>query len=92
MKPDIELHIDELVIHGTSPTDRRRVGEAVELELARLLRERGIPGIERNVSLDRLDAGSITVSSSVRGETMGAEIARSLYEMLSSPINGHRER
>ena len=40
---NIELHIEELVLHGFSPGDRYRIGEAVEQELTRLLADRGVP-------------------------------------------------
>ena len=40
---NIELEIDELVLHGVAPTDRVAVGEAVQHELTRLLTERGVP-------------------------------------------------
>ena len=33
-RPSIELHIEELVIHGGNPADRHRIGEAIEVELA----------------------------------------------------------
>ncbi len=36
MKPkpyNIELHIEELVLHGFSPNDRHAIGEAVQREL-----------------------------------------------------------
>jgi len=40
---NIELHIEELVLHGLSPGDRYRIGEAVEQELTRLLADQGVP-------------------------------------------------
>lgn len=87
VKPDIELHIGELVIDGARPADRYRIAESVERELARLLSELGFPmGIERNVHIDRFDGGRITQSSSARAETLGARIARSLYDSLKVQV------
>ena len=40
---NIELHIEELVLHGFEPGDRHRIGEAIERELARLFAEQGTP-------------------------------------------------
>jgi hypothetical protein len=40
---EIELHIEELVLHGFKPGDRWRIGDAVEEELRGLLRANGIP-------------------------------------------------
>lgn len=85
MIPHIELHIGELVIDCAQPADRYRIGEAVERELARLLSERGFPmGIERDVHIDRLDGGSLSLPSHCRGEKLGIEIARSLYGSLNA--------
>ena len=38
---NIELHIEELVLHGFSPRDRDAIGEAVQRELTRLFVEQG---------------------------------------------------
>ena len=84
MTPEIELHIGKLVIDGARPADRHRIAEAVERELARLLSECGFfGGLERNVHIDRLDGGSLSVPSLCRGEELGIEIARSLYRSLN---------
>jgi hypothetical protein len=39
----VELHIEELVLEGVRPIEAQRVGTAVERELARLLRDNGVP-------------------------------------------------
>jgi hypothetical protein len=36
-RPSINLHIEELVLHGFAPGDRHRISEAVEQELTRLI-------------------------------------------------------
>ena len=82
LKPNVELHIDELVIHGIGASDRGRIGEAVERELARLLSERGLPMGFCGDHIDRLDGGRITISSGGSGEGIGIQIARSLYGFL----------
>lgn len=91
MKPDIELHIDGLILHGFPAADRHRIGEAVERELALLLSERGVPmGCDQDVHIDRLDGGRMRLSASVEADALGAEIARSLYGLLErNGENGH---
>ena len=39
----LELHIEELVLHGFAPGERYAIGETVEHELALLLGEQGVP-------------------------------------------------
>ena len=36
---NLNLHIEELVLHGFAPGDRYRIGEAVQQELTRLFAE-----------------------------------------------------
>ncbi len=78
--PRIELHIEELTLHGFASGDRHLIAEAVERELARLFAERGVPpSFSAELSLGRLDAGSFQVSPGAGAEAVGAQVARSLY-------------
>ena len=43
MKPrEIEAQIEELVLHGFPPSERYRIADAMQAELARLLTEQGL--------------------------------------------------
>lgn len=75
---NIELHIDELVLHGFDPRDRHAIGDAVQQELARLLEIRGLTDA-RNV--EHLDAGTINLTTT-RGASAGAPIAEALHSTL----------
>jgi len=81
MKPkNIELNIDELVLHGFAPGDRYRIGEAVEQELTRLLADRGVPqSLERGGEIANMDGGAIEVTTGSRAEAIGAQVARAVY-------------
>ena len=61
MKPkNIELNIEELVLHGFSPGDRYGIGEAVERELTRLLADRGVPeSLAQGGEVASVDGGAI---------------------------------
>lgn len=80
-RPDIELHIDELVLHGFDPKDRHRIGDAVQSELARLLAERGLRTAK---PFDRpfVSAGSVTLPRDARARAVGARVARALFGVL----------
>jgi hypothetical protein len=79
-RANIELHIEELVLHGFAPGDRHRIGDAVERELSRLFDERGVPtNFMNNFESPRLDAGSFNFAPTSTAETIGAEVARALY-------------
>ncbi len=85
MKPArIELHIDELVLHGFAPSDRHAIGDAVQHELARLLAEQGLApsGL---VSRERahVNAGDFHVSSESKAPAVGAQVAHAVYGGLT---------
>ena len=76
----VELHIEELVLHGFAPGDRHRIADAVERELARLFAEQGVPrALQSGFESPRLDAGSFNFAPDSRAETIGAEVARAIY-------------
>jgi hypothetical protein len=76
----VALHVDELVLDGFPPLDRRRVATAVEHELARLLAEQGVPaGLAEPGAADRLDGGSFNLPAGRGAEAVGADIARAVY-------------
>lgn len=79
----IELEIEQLVLHGFPPTDRHRIGEAVRTELARQLAEHGAPkSLERGGRISQVDAGSFDVKPGSRADTVGVQVAQSVYRGL----------
>jgi hypothetical protein len=78
-RPDIELHIEELVLEGFAPHERHRVAAAVEQHLARLLAERDTPALlARGGEVARLDGGSFNVARPSRPESAGEAVARAV--------------
>lgn len=80
-RPNVVLHIDELVLHGFDPSDRHRIGDAVQHELVRLLAERGLrhtSPFERPV----LSAGNVSLQRDTPARAVGTRVARALYGVL----------
>ncbi len=75
---EIEVHIEELILHGFAPRDRWQIGDALEHELRGLLAARGIPPAWLS-SPERIDAGSIRTMSLNKPAVAGAEIANAVY-------------
>ena len=75
---EIEVHIDELVLHGFAPGDRWQIGDALERELHGLLAEKGLPQAWLS-NPERLDAGSIRAASLTKPASAGTEIAGAAY-------------
>jgi hypothetical protein len=81
----LELHIEELVLTGFSSADRFHIADSVERELARLLVESGIPGLEESsVALEGLDAGKFKVAPGARAHVIGRQAAQAVHRQLSS--------
>lgn len=92
MKPNVELHIEELVLHGFNPGDRQRIGEVLQVELARLLVEQGVPSMmARSGEYPVLQAGLFQVGTNPDAACIGRQLAETLYESLQSTTN-HNER
>jgi hypothetical protein len=76
----IELHIEELVLHGFVPGDRYRIADAVERELARLFAEQGVPpALAQEAEVARWDAGAFEIAPGARVEAVGAQVAHKVY-------------
>lgn len=79
----VELHINELVLHGFAPKDRHRISGAVQSELARLLAERGIPAwLAEGGEVDLLDGGKFEVAAEARVDSIGTQIAEAVHRGL----------
>jgi len=81
---NVRLHIEELVLDGFPPGDRYRIAAAVEVELTRLLTERGVPpGLASGGAVPSLDGGSFGVAPEARPDRIGAQVAQSVYGGMS---------
>lgn len=74
----IEVHIDELVLHGFSQADRRPIADAIERELSALLACDGLP-VARSFEIEHLNGGTFRVGETARPESAGASVARAIY-------------
>ena len=82
--PSIQLHIEELVLHGFAPGDRHRIAGAIEAELTRLLAGQPLPaGLKENASLDRIDGGGFRLGTNARPVRVGEQIAGAIHEGLN---------
>ncbi len=92
-RPSIQLHIEELVLHGFSPHDRHRIAEAVEAELHRLLDEQGLAllGQREHLTMERLDAGAFTTAPGASAGSLGAQVAQSVYRASAASVSSRPE-
>jgi len=80
----VELHIEELLLHGFSPRDRYAIRDAVEHELTRLIVSGGLPCIAAETVIERLDGGRFKVAQDVKPGAAGKQLAQTLYRGMAS--------
>lgn len=84
----LELHIEELVLHGFSHGDRLSIGDAIQQELSRLISEQGLPSVSMGPSsVAHLDAGSFQVAPGAKAQAIGAQLAQHLHPQLAGESN-----
>lgn len=74
----IEVHVEELVLHGFSQADRRPIADAVERELASLLAREGLPA-EQSFEIERVNGGTFRVGEKQPGASAGKGVAGAIY-------------
>ena len=85
---NLELHIDELVLHGFSPADRHGIADAVRAELERRLagvgaEQLGTLADPSGAPIDRIDAGSLRVTEPTRPAAVGTQVGGALADALA---------
>jgi hypothetical protein len=81
---NVELHIEELVLHGFPQDYGHRIGEGVQQELSRLFTEQGLPpSLSHGGDIPRLDAGAFEMNTDLGAHAVGAHVARALYGGMS---------
>ena len=80
-RPSINLHIEELVLHGFAPGDRQGIGEAVERELTRLFSEQPLPlNLMRQKRLAQMEGGMFQMTVGAQPAVLGAQIAGAVHK------------
>ena len=89
----INLHIEELVLHGLRGSEHRRIGAAVQRELERLIREQGIPlNVNGSASIPLLRTAPVKLRPGTTATATGAGIGRAMYRgMAQGPARYSRE-
>lgn len=81
---NIELNIDDLVLHGFAYGDRYLISTVIERELSRLFSERGAPPLlRRDGSFSRFDGGVFEAAPGANAEIIGIQVAQKIYGGLN---------
>jgi hypothetical protein len=74
---EIEVHIEELVLHGIDPRLRWRIADALESRLSAILAQDGLPNRWLS-NQERLDTGLLRERATSDAPRFGAAIADAL--------------
>jgi hypothetical protein len=82
VKPmQVEIHIEELVLHGVDVHDRHAVAEALQRELSTLVAGEGVGTLLASPErFERWRPSSITLEPGMRPERLGASLAQTLHK------------
>lgn len=85
MRPaNVDLRIEEMVLHGLAPGNRYCISDAAERELARLFAEKGVPpSVMKGGEIAELDGGALEVARDSKAEAVGTQIAQTVYRSLT---------
>jgi hypothetical protein len=82
---DIEIHIDELVLHGFARNDYEGIKNAIEAELVRLISANGIPQTMASPeNYRRIDGVEFNMPNGKNAAHIGNAIAGSVYNGLKN--------
>ncbi len=90
----IEVHIEQIVLHGYAPGDTHRLGEALQAELTRLVQKHGVNSSGMgNLSLQTLDGGRLKAAERPSTEALGARLAQRIHQVIvpaaATPAQGN---
>jgi hypothetical protein len=85
IKQPVHIHINELILSGFKHVDRRQLSETVIAELSRLIAQRGVPrSLTAGGYIARLDGGSFQIAEKAGADTIGTDLARTLYGRIKA--------
>ena len=80
----IDLHIEELILHGFAHESRYQIAHSMKRELSRLFAERGIPPLlAQNGAIPGLNGGVFEVLPNSTARDIGRQLAQALYGGLT---------
>ncbi|MCP3960732.1 MAG: hypothetical protein GY719_23050 [bacterium] len=79
----VSVEIDELVVEGLGRPAAHRMSAALEVELGRLIGERGVPaGLSEPGGAAALDLDDVELAAGTPPERLGRGLAAALYRKL----------
>jgi len=74
----LNVHIEEIVLHGFSANHRHSIGDSTSHELTRLLSDNGLSST-LSQSAERINAGKFQMDDGARPHVVGSLVANAVY-------------
>ena len=85
MKPNIELHIDRLVMEGFSRNEAQLIGNVFQKELTRLISEGSLHSIYGDMGYSkRFNSPPIEMKMNNSSQKFGAQLASNIYSGIKN--------
>lgn len=83
MNQDIEINIEQLVLHGFTNSDKAQIAEALQTALTEALANQGItPLLKHSIDIPYVNAGSLPLQANSKPANVGAAVANSVHSTL----------
>lgn len=84
MRQNIELHIEEFILHGFPPCDRYRIVQVFQNEMIRLFSEQDMQfSLSRDREFTRIDSGNFEIDRKAKPEIIGSKVAQTIHGALN---------
>ncbi|TXE07849.1 hypothetical protein ES711_10480 [Gelidibacter salicanalis] len=85
MKPNIELNIDQLVLEGFSRNEALAISQSIQTELHQMIKNGNLENtFTEDFNQRNMHVNAISTSSNSRPESVGRQIAQSIFNGLST--------
>ncbi|MEX6688170.1 hypothetical protein QTN47_11725 [Danxiaibacter flavus] len=83
MNQNIEINIDQIVLHGFAHGDKLQIGEALQTALTEALAKQGItPLLKHSIDIPYVNAGTFSLQTNSKPASVGAAVANSVHATL----------
>ncbi len=79
---NVEVQIDELILHGFSAADRYAIGDALSGELSQLVTHSASNPFNQEINLSTYRAGEISILPDAQPTQIGAKVAQAVHAGL----------
>ena len=87
LRPDVEIHIEELIVHGLDGAHGAALGDAIAAALADAVGTGSLPVPAGDVAIEHLDAGELRVPPAAPA-AVGREVGGAVHRSLAGALGG----